>query len=193
MTNNKENSNEAKLLFKVLDLLLRYHRHLGISHEQYILLQTCIQYDDMETIEDITGFTEQQIVAMLQELMEKKLIVYHSEKGIEIEPLYEKLLAVERNALPLREFLMREYKNKQDRSYIGNVELIPMKEGIGVRWQDGNMLTLEKTRELIEELNAYIKSAVKEELQQTNRRLFSDPRRKDRFAMNDRMKKVSRN
>lgn len=193
MTRNKKSStDETKVLLKVLDLLLRYHRHLGLSHEQYILLQTCIQYDEMETIEDITGFTEQKIVAMLKELMEKKLIVYHAEKGIEIEPLYEKLMVIERSALPLRELLVREYQNNQDRPYIGKVELVPMKEGIGVRWGDGNMLSLDKTRELVEELNTYIKSAMKEELQQTNRRLFSDPRRKERYQLNDRVKKVSR-
>lgn len=193
MTRSKRgNADNTNILLKVLDLLLRFHRHLGLTHEQYILLQTCIQYDDMETIEDITGFSEQRIVTMLKELMEKKLIVYHPDDGIEIEPLYEKLLAVERSTLPLRELLMREYKNKQDGSYIGNVELIPMKEGIGVRWSDGNMLTLEKTKELVAELNTYIKSAVKEEIQHTNRRLFGEPRRKERFTLNDRVKKVSR-
>lgn len=190
--NTKGNTNEKQILLKVLDLLLRYHRHVGLSHEQYILLHTCIQYDDMTTIEDITGFSEQKILTMLKELMEKQLIVYHTENGIEIEPLYEKLLAAERSALPLREMLVREYQNKNDRQHIGHVELVPMKEGIAIRWKDGNMLTFEKTRELIEELNTYIKSAVKEELQQTNRRLFADPRRKERYPLNDRIKKVSR-
>lgn len=190
--NTKGNTNEKQILLKVLDLLLRYHRHVGLSHEQYILLHTCIQYDDMTTIEDITGFSEQKILTMLKELMEKQLIVYNTENGIEIEPLYEKLLAAERSALPLREMLVREYQNKNDRQHIGHVELVPMKEGIAIRWKDGNMLTFEKTRELIEELNTYIKSAVKEELQQTNRRLFADPRRKERYPLNDRIKKVSR-
>ncbi len=192
--NIRSNPNEKQILIKVLDLLLRYHRHLGLSHEQYILLHTCIQYEDMTTIEDITGFSEQKIVSMLTELMEQQLIVYHAEKGIEIEPLYEKLLAAERSTLPLREMLVREYQNKNqnERQQIGRVELVPMKEGIAIRWLDGNMLTLEKTRELIDELNTYIKSAVKEELQQTNRRLFADPRRKERYPLNDRMKKVSR-
>src|SRR5690606_36141828 len=106
----------------------------------------------------------------------------------------EKLLAAERSTLPLREMLVREYQNKNqnERQQIGRVELAPMKEGTAIRWLDGNMLTLEKTRELIDELNTYIKSAVKEELQQTNRRLFADPRRKERYPLNDRMKKVSR-
>lgn len=188
--NTTNKSNDKQKLLKVLDLLLRYHRHLGLSQEQYILLHTCIQYDDMSTIEDITGFTEQKIVTMLQELMEKQLIVYHSESGIEIEPLYEKLLLAERSTLPLREMLIREYK--KDRQQIGQIKLVPMKEGIAPQWYDGNAFTLDKIRELIEEMNNYIKSAVKEELQQTNRRLFSDPRRKERYPLNDRMKKVSR-
>lgn len=191
--NTNSNTNEKQLLLKVLDLLLRYHRHLGLSHEQYILLHTCIQYNDMPTIEDITGFSEKKIVTMLKELMDKQLIVYNSENGIEIEPLYEKLIVAERSALPIRDLLVREYQNKTDRSqYIGQVDLVPMKEGIAVRWKDGNYFTLEKTRELVEELNTYIKSAVKDEIQQTNRRLFSDPRRKERYPLNDRMKKVSR-
>lgn len=183
------NTNNNQMLTKVLDMLLRYHRHLGLTHEQYILLHSCIQYDDMAVIEDITGFSEKKIIKMLEELMEKDLIVYHAQKGIEIEQLYERLLAAEKSTLSFRELLIREYQ--KDRKHIGYVELVPMKEGIAVRLQDGKMLPLEKVRELTEELNLYVQSAMKEELQQSNRRLFTDQRRKG-IHKTGRIKKVNK-
>lgn len=185
-------TNESGQLLNVLDMLLRYHRHLGLSHEQYLLLHTCIQYHEMAAIQDITGFSEGKIVKMLKELMDQDLIVYHAQKGIEIEQLYEKLLEAEISVMPLRELLIREYK--KDNRHIGHMEFVPMNEGIAVRMQNGKLLPLEKIRELTEELNRYIQSAMQEEYGQSGRLVHPEQRRKERTHITGtgRIKKVSR-
>jgi hypothetical protein len=211
----QSNTNDNQKLLKILDMLLRYHRHLGLSHEQYLLLHTCIQYDEMTAIKEITGFSEGKIIKMLKELMEKELIIYQVQKGIEIDPLYDKLMEAELTAVPFRELLIRDYQ--QDRSHIGHMEFVPMKEGIAVRMRSGKYLPVEKVRELMEELNRYLQTARQEgaqqqqqqqqqqppqqtsQQQQNNRRLYADQLRKDRHQLGNaglngsgRIKKVTR-
>ncbi|SFJ41239.1 hypothetical protein SAMN05421852_10918 [Thermoflavimicrobium dichotomicum] len=165
-------SNE-QLIARLSKKLLRYHRHLGLNHQQYVLLHTFIQYDDIETIEDITGFKEDKIIAMLEEMMNAGLIDLNEDNEVDLEHLYNRLERVEKDMTPLRELLVQEYKkyyDHPDKKYFGHIELIPMTKGIGVRLQDGTMMSLKHVRELSKELLIFAQSTTEEDLKQMNLR-----------------------
>lgn len=174
---------KQEFVYHLHEMLLRYHRYLGLSHKQFILLHTWIQFDDIYMIEDITGFTEDQIIAMLTDLMERNIIQFDQNNEINLKKLYETLQHVEKTALPFRDVLIYEYKNQKSipsRKHIGHVELVPMQEGIAVRLQNGLFLSLRQTLELSQELHHFAQSMKEEELQQLNLDLYQEQEKKKR-------------
>ncbi|SHE47136.1 hypothetical protein SAMN05444392_101605 [Seinonella peptonophila] len=166
--------NHTSFVYQLLELLLRYHRYLGLDHEQYFLLHTCIQYDDIDMIEEITGFTEQKIVQMMEEMIEQKIIKYDQNSGIDLEYLFSYLKVVEQQFMPFRELLIRDYqdqKNHPDKKHIGHVELLPMKKGIAVRLADGKLLSLKRMQQLSEELTHYVAYATEKKQKSMDARL----------------------
>jgi hypothetical protein len=167
---NQSHSAQNHLLRELMEMLLRYHRYLGLSHPEYVLLQACIQYDDLFTIEDVTGFSEEEILRMLRSLEARKIIDLEAGQYIDLGKLYFLLKEVERSLLPFREILIHEYaqQNKTGQKHIGFVELVPMKKGIAVRLANGQFLSLRHTLELSKELYQYVQSAKEEELKKSN-------------------------
>ncbi|RAL26627.1 hypothetical protein [Thermoflavimicrobium daqui] len=166
-----------QLLARLNKKLLRYHRHLGLNHQQYVLLNTFIQYDDIEVIEDITGFKEEKIIAMLEEMMKSHLIDLNEENEVDLDHLYSRLERIEKEMTPIRDLLVQEYKKfyeqPEKRTY-GLVELIPMTKGIGVRLQDGTMMSLKHVRELSKELLIFAQSTTDEDIKQMNLRFSKE-------------------
>lgn len=154
------------------ELLLRYHRYLGLDHKQYVVLETCLQFDDLDVICEITGFSEEQILDMLAELLERNVIQLNDAYQIDVEKLYELLKYVEQTTVPFRKLLIYEYAQHHrfsgSEKHIGQVELVPMKRGIAVRLHNGLFLSLRQTKELSQELLAFASSMSEDELYQVN-------------------------
>lgn len=174
-------STQNQLLRELMAMLLRYHRYLGLSHQEYVLLQACIQYDDLFTIEDVTGFTEEEILRMLRSLEARKIIDLEAGQYIDLGKLYILLKEVERNLLPFREILIQEYAQQKNSSHkhIGHVELVPMKKGIAVRLANGQFLSLRHTLELSKELYQFVQSAKEEEIQKSNEQTDSEQKNQE--------------
>jgi hypothetical protein len=164
---------DEQLLINLSKKLLRYHRHLGLDHQQFVLLNTFILYDDIEIIEDITGFKEEKIISLLEEMMKNELIDLNEDNEVDLEHLYKRLDRIEKDQMPIRDVLVQEYKKYYDQpehNYYGLIELIPMTKGIGIRLMDGTMMSLKHVRELSKELMIFTQLTSEEDLKQMNLR-----------------------
>lgn len=160
-----------QVMYSISEMLLRYHRALGITHEQLILLQASIQMDDFSEIEDVTGFPKEKIMQLFSQMSERKIIRFNDRKELDFQHLYETLKVVEKRSLPFRELLTREYSKaaRTNQKHVGHVELVPMKKGIAVKLADGTFLSLKQTKDLSAELLIFAQSMKEEDLQRFNR------------------------
>jgi hypothetical protein len=176
---------QQSFLQHLLKLLLRYHRRLGLNQQQYVLLHSCIQFDDMDVLVEVTGLSEDQIMQALIELANRKVIAFTSEKKIDLEYLHHLLSMVEQDNIPFRDLLIHEYVNekKKKNDYIGRVELIPMNKGIAVRLRNGAFLTTTRLRELAKEFGIFAESIKEEEIWKVNLQLLSQLHQEKREAV----------
>ncbi|MCH5584122.1 hypothetical protein MK805_03965 [Shimazuella sp. AN120528] len=166
---------QHSFLQHLLKLLLRYHRRLGLNQQQYVLLHSCIQFDDMDVLEEVTGLSEDQIMKSLTELANRKIIAFTPDKNIDLEYLHQLLNMVEQDNIPFREILIKEYvsEKKHKTGHVGQVELVPMNSGIAVRLRNGTFLTIARLRELAEEFELFAGSIKEEEIWKVNLQLLS--------------------
>lgn len=164
--------------FAMSEMLLRYHRSLGISHEQLILLQACIQLEDFSEIEEVTGFSEEKIMHIFNQLQERKIIHFNDQDELDLKQLHETLKQVERNHMPFKELLTQEYAKsaRTNQKHIGFVELVPMKKGIGVRTGSGRFLSLKQTKDLGQELLMFAQSMKEDDLKRLNKSSQGKPK-----------------
>jgi hypothetical protein len=156
-------------------LLLRYHRRLGLNQQQYVLLHSCIQFEDMDVLVEVTGLSEEQINKALMDMANRKVIAFTPDKNIDLEHLYHLLNMIALDDIPFREILVKEYVNekKQKSGHIGHVELVPMNRGIAVRLRNGTFLTIARLRELAKEFGLFAESIKEEEIWKVNLHMLS--------------------
>lgn len=164
---------QQSFLQHLLKLLLRYHRRLGLNQQQYVILHSCIQFNDMDVLVEVTGLSEDQIMKSLIEMANRKVIAFTRDKNIDLEYLHHLLSMVEQDNIPFRDILIQEYVEKKKKNeYIGRVELIPMNKGIAVRLRNGAFLTTARLRELAEEFGLFAESIKEEEIWKVNLQLL---------------------
>jgi hypothetical protein len=156
-------------------LLLRYHRRLGLDQQQYVLLHSCIHFDDMNVIVEVTGLPKEQIKKTLMELANRKVIAFTPNKNIDLNHLYSLLTMVAQDDIPFRDVLIQEYINEKNNNgnHIGHVELVPMNSGIAVRLGNGTFLSNSRLKELAEEFGLFAESIREEEIWKVNLQLLS--------------------
>jgi hypothetical protein len=156
-------------------LLLRYHRKLGLDQQQYVLLHSCIHFDEMDIIMEVTGLQEDDIMKTLMDLANRKIISFTANKSIDLNYLYHLLRMIAQDDMPFRDVLVQEYvqENKQNGDHIGHVELVPMNNGIAVRLRNGTFLSISRLRELAEEFGLFAESIREEEIWRVNLQLLS--------------------
>ncbi|WP_028775572.1 hypothetical protein [Shimazuella kribbensis] len=162
-------------LQQLLKLLLRYHRRLGLNQQQYVLLHSCIQFDDMDVLVEVTGLPQDEIMKSLMELANCKVITFTADKNIDLKHLHGLLSMIALDDIPFRELLVKEFVNqkKQKFKHIGHVELVPMNNGIAVRMRDGTYLSIARLKELTEEFSLFAESIKEEEIWRVNLHLLS--------------------
>lgn len=167
---------QQSFLHHLFKLLLRYHRRLGLNQQQYVILHSCIQFNDMDVLVEVTGLSEDQIMKSLIEMENRKVIALTRDKKIDLEYLHHLLNMVEQDNIPFRDILIQEYVNekKKKNEYIGRVELVPMNRGIAVRLRNGVFLTTARLRELAEEFGLFAESIKEEEIWKVNLQLLSE-------------------
>lgn len=166
---------QQSFLQQLLKLLLRYHRILGLNQQQYVLLHSSIQFNDMDVLIEVTGLSEDQITKSLMELANRKVIAFTPDKSIDLEYLHHLLTMVEQDNIPFREILIQEYmsENRKKTGHIGHIELVPMNSGIAVRLRNGMFLTVARLRELAKEFGLFADSMKEEEIWRVNMQVLT--------------------
>ncbi|MDQ0417520.1 hypothetical protein J2Z48_001693 [Croceifilum oryzae] len=153
------------------EMLLRYHRIMGMNHEQLILLQASIQLHDAVEVEEATGFSRDTVMELFSQMSELGIIRFNERKELDYQDLFETLKSIEKRSMPFRERLTREYSkaSRTNQKHVGHVELVPVKKGIAVKLTDGTFLSIKQTKDLSNELNMFAQSMKEEDLQRFNR------------------------
>ncbi|SDY03678.1 hypothetical protein [Thermoactinomyces sp. DSM 45892] len=153
------------------EMLLRYHRIIGMNHEQLILLQASIQLHDAVEIEEATGFSRDTIAELFSQISELGVIRFNERNELDYQDLFETLKSIEKRSMPFRERLTREYSkaSRTNQKHVGHVELVPVKKGVAVKLMDGTFLSIKQTKDLSNELMMFAQSMKEEDLQRFNR------------------------
>ncbi|MEW4132063.1 hypothetical protein [Bacillus thuringiensis] len=180
---------------EVSTLLTRYYVKLGMTAEEYIILNSYLNHSkieywqqDLNEIAEMTNKTLDEVKSTLQSLFDKGLIskdpIHHT---IDILKLHLKLISVQNESISLHSLITKSIKNyqhshtKQNMQHFGQVTLLPViKGGIaitqGTRYIHGELMwTKQHMQKLSEELSQFLDKTDQEWINKYNEKIKSSP------------------
>lgn len=178
---------------EVSTLLTRYYVKLGMTAEEYIILNSYLHHSkidygqqDLNEIAQMTNKTLDEVKSTLQSLFDKGLIskdpVHHT---IDILKLHLKLIGVQNDSISLHSLITKSIKNyqcshtKHNMQHLGQVTLLPLNEGgiaitQGTRYIHGELMwTKYHMQKLLEELSKFLDKTDQEWINKYNEKIKS--------------------
>ncbi|MES5954426.1 hypothetical protein QCI42_13315 [Bacillus fungorum] len=172
-------------------LLTRYYVKLGMTAEEYIILNSYVNHSkiaygqqDLNEVAEMTNKTLDEVKSTLQSLFDKGLIskdpIHHT---IDILKLHLKLISVQNDSISLHSLITKSIKNyqcshtKQNMEHFGQVTLLPLIEGgiaitQGTRYIHGELMwTKHHMQKLSEELSKFLDKTDQEWINKYNEKI----------------------
>ncbi|SEG86636.1 hypothetical protein SAMN04487919_1478 [Bacillus sp. ok061] len=176
---------------EVSTLLTRYYVKLGMTAEEYIILNAYLNHSkidygqqDLNEIAEMTNKTLDEVKSTLQSLFDKGLInknpIHHT---IDILKLHLKLISVQNDSISLNSLITKSIKNyqslptKHNMQHFGHVTLLPLIEGgiaitQGTRYIHGELMwTKYHMQKLSEELSQFLDKTDQEWINKYNEKI----------------------
>ncbi|PFI78857.1 hypothetical protein [Bacillus cereus] len=176
---------------EVSTLLTRYYVKLGMTAEEYIILNSYLNHSkidygeqDLNEIAEMTNKTMDEVKSNLQSLFDKGIIskdpVHHT---IDILKLHLKLISVQNDSISLHSLITKSIRNyqcshtKHNMQHFGQVTLLPLVEGgiaitQGTRYIHGELMwTKNHMQKLSEELSLFLEKTDQEWINKYNEKI----------------------
>ncbi|MGR9632906.1 hypothetical protein ACU82A_01520 [Bacillus cereus] len=162
---------------EVSTLLTRYYVKLGMTAEEYIVLNSYLNHSkidyrqqDLNEIAEMTNKTLDEVTSNLQSLFDKGIIskdpIHHT---IDILKLHLKLISIQNDSISLHSLITKSIRNyqcshtKHNMQHFGQVTLLPLIEGgiaitQGTRYIHGELMwTKQHMQKLSHELSYFFR------------------------------------
>ncbi|MCU5431160.1 hypothetical protein ACTFRO_27725 [Bacillus cereus group sp. MYBK163-2] len=176
---------------EVSTLLTRYYVKLGMTAEEYIVLNSYLNHSkidyrqqDLNEIAEMTNKTLDEVTSNLQSLFDKGIIskdpIHHT---IDILKLHLKLISIQNDSISLHSLITKSIRNyqcshtKHNMQHFGQVTLLPLIEGgiaitQGTRYIHGELMwTKQHMQKLSHELSYFLDKTDQEWINQYNEKI----------------------
>ncbi|NIA61234.1 hypothetical protein G5716_30015 [Bacillus pacificus] len=176
---------------EVSTLLTRYYVKLGMTAEEYIVLNSYLNHSkidyrqqDLNEIAEMTNKTLDEVTSNLQSLFDKGIIskdpIHHT---IDILKLHLKLISVQNDSISLHSLITKSMRNyqcshtKHNMQHFGQVTLLPLIEGgiaitQGTRYIHGELMwTKQHMQKLSHELSYFLDKTDQEWINKYNEKI----------------------
>ncbi|MFB2549159.1 hypothetical protein EZE46_26990 [Bacillus sp. BH2] len=176
---------------EVSTLLTRYYVKLGMTAEEYIVLNSYLNHSkidyrqqDLNEIAEMTNKTLDEVTSNLQSLFDKGIIskdpIHHT---IDILKLHLKLISVQNDSISLHSLITKSMRNyqcshtKHNMQHFGQVTLLPLIEGgiaitQGTRYIHGELMwTKQHMQKLSHELSHFLDKTDQEWINKYNEKI----------------------
>ncbi|USK99716.1 hypothetical protein [Bacillus tropicus] len=176
---------------EVSTLLTRYYVKLGMTAEEYIVLNSYLNHSkidymqqDLNEIAEMTNKTLDEVTSNLQSLFDKGIIskdpIHHT---IDILKLHLKLISVQNDSISLHSLITKSIRNyqcshtKRNMQHFGQVTLLPLIEGgiaitQGTRYIHGELMwTKQHMQKLSNELSHFLDKTNQEWINKYNEKI----------------------
>ncbi|MDF9504265.1 hypothetical protein P5808_24925 [Bacillus cereus] len=176
---------------EVSTLLTRYYVKLGMTAEEYIVLNSYLNHSkidyrqqDLNEIAEMTNKTLDEVTSNLQSLFDKGIIskdpIHHT---IDILKLHLKLISVQNDSISLHSLITKSMRNyqcshtKHNMQHFGQVTLLPLIEGgiaitQGTRYIHGELMwTKQHMQKLSHELSYFLDKTDQEWINKYNKKI----------------------